>query len=146
MLYRSLFSRDAFSEFERLQRELERGLNSTSSIRGFSRGGYPAINIGTTPNSVELYVFVPGVAPEAIDLHLEKGVLTISGERASSLPAPDAAATAHIEERFHGRFRRVVSLPDDIDPNAVQAKCRDGVLQISIQRVALAQPRRIAIQ
>lgn len=146
MIYRSLFPRDVFSDFERLQRDLERGLSSASSIRGFSRGGYPAINIGTTPKSVELYVFVPGVAPEAIDVHLEKGVLTISGERTTSLPVPDAGATAHIDERFHGRFRRVVSLPEDIDANAVRAKCSDGVLRISIQRVAPAQPRRIPVQ
>ena len=51
----------------------------------------------------------------------------------------------HIDERYAGRFRRVVSLPEDIDPDAVQARYRDGVLHISIQRRAAAQPRRIDV-
>ena len=48
--------------------------------------------------------------------------------------------------RFAGRFRRVVSLPDDVDPNAIDAKYRDGVLHVRIQRKEEAQPRRITIQ
>jgi HSP20 family protein len=52
----------------------------------------------------------------------------------------------HIDERFAGRFRRVVTLPDDVDANAVDAKYRDGVLRISIARKQSAQPRRITIQ
>jgi len=145
MFYRSFFPRDFQMELERLQRDMQQSLDMSPSIRGFSRGGFPAINIGTTQKSVEIYVFVPGVSPSAIDVQLEKGVLTISGDRPSILPPPDAPATAHIDERFFGRFRRVVSLPDDIDANAVQAKYSDGVLRISIQRLEAAQPRRISI-
>lgn len=146
MLYRSLFPRDVLSELGRLQREMAQNFDMSPSIRGVSRSGFPAINVGNTAKSVEIYAFVPGISPSAIDVQLEKGVLTISGERASILPPPDAPATAHIDERFFGRFRRVISLPDDIDANAVQANYRDGVLQISIQRVEATQPRRINIQ
>jgi HSP20 family protein len=52
----------------------------------------------------------------------------------------------HIDERFEGRFRRVVTLPDDIDPNLVDAKYTDGVLRISVARKQSALPRRITIQ
>jgi HSP20 family protein len=79
-------------------------------------------------------------------VQLEKGVLTVAGERKSVLPPAEAKATAHIDERFNGRFRRVVTLPDDIDASAVAAKYRDGVLHISIQRREASQPRRINIQ
>ena len=58
----------------------------------------------------------------------------------------DAKLTLHSNERFDGRFRRVVSLPDDSDPNAVSADCRDGVLHISVKRREAALPRRIEIQ
>lgn len=146
MLYRTLFPRDLFSELERLQNNLQQNFELSPSIRGAARGGFPALNIGSTAKSVEIYAFAPGLDPAAIDVQLEKGVLTIAGERRSALPPADAKATAHIDERFTGRFRRVVSLPDDIDPNAVAAKYRDGVLHISVQRRATAQPRRIAIQ
>ena len=146
MLYRSLFPRDVLSELERLQREMQQNLEMSPSIRGISRSGFPAINVGSTPKSVEIYAFAPGVEPASIDVHLEKGVLTIIGERPSLPPPADVQTTTHIVERFSGRFRRVVSLPDDIDPNAVRAKYRDGVLQISIQRLEATQPRRITIE
>ncbi|MDO9600765.1 MAG: Hsp20/alpha crystallin family protein, partial [Rhodocyclaceae bacterium] len=72
------------------------------------------------------------------------GVLTVAGERrVADIPEK---ATVHIDERAVGSFRRVVTLPDDIDPNAVEAKYRDGVLHIGIARKEAAQPRRITIQ
>lgn len=145
-MYRSLFRRDLFAELDRLQREVQQAFELSPSIRGLGRGGFPAMNVGGTPRSVEIYAFVPGVDPAGIDVQLEKGVLTISGERKSALPGREEKATVHIDERFAGRFRRVVTLPDDIDPNAVQARCRDGVLHISLRRREAAQPRRIDIQ
>ncbi len=146
MLYRTLSPRDLFAEFDRLQRELQQSYELSPTIRGFARGGYPAMNVGNTAHSVEIYAFTPGIDPASIDVQIEKGVLTIAGERKANLPSADEKTSVHIDERFAGRFRRVVTLPDDADPNAVEAHCRDGVLHISIQRRAAAQPRRIAIQ
>jgi len=147
MLYRRLFPSDVFAEFDRLQRDLGGILEPSPSIRGLGRGGYPALNVGSTPESVEIYAFAPGLDPASVAVDLERGVLTISGERPANLPAqPDAKTTLHMNERFSGRFRRVVSLPDDIDPNAVTAAYRDGVVHVSVKRRASNQPRRIEIQ
>ena len=143
MYYRSLFPRDLFAEMDRLQRALQDSFEAGPSIRGGARG-YPALNMGGTPSSVEIFVFAPGLKPEALEVQFEKGTLTISGERPAE-PAPEQAIP-HIRERFAGRFRRVVSLPDDIDPQSIAAKYRDGVLHIHIARTAEAQPRRISIQ
>ena len=144
-MYSSLFARDLVAEMDRLQRELQHSYDTVSpSIRGFGRG-YPALNVGTTPGSVEIYAFAPGIDPAKVDVNLEKGVLTIEGERAAVVDG-DAKATAHLNERFNGRFRRVVSLPDDVDPAAVDAKYRDGVLHVSVRRREAAQPRRIEVQ
>lgn len=104
------------------------------------------MNVGSTARSVEIYAFAPGIDPATLDVQLEKGVLTIAGERASVLPPKDAPATVHIDERFSGRFRRVVTLPDDVDPNAVEARYTDGVVHVSVQRKAASQPRRIHVQ
>lgn len=145
-MYRSLFPRDMFAELDRLQRELSSVFEPSPSIRGLARGGYPALNVGSTPTSVEIYAFAPGMDPASIEVDLDRGVLSIAGERAATLPAGDEKATLHMQERFAGRFRRVVSLPDDIDPNAVSADYRDGVLHVSVQRKAAAQPRRIEVQ
>lgn len=145
MLQRSMFPRDIFDELDNLQRQVQRAFELEPSIRGLARGGFPALNVGGTPQSVELYAFVPGLAPESIEVNLERGVLTISGERTDSLSTQEEKAVVHINERFAGRFRRVVSLPDDIDPNGVSAEYRDGILHVSVKRRESAQPRRISI-
>jgi HSP20 family protein len=147
-MYRTLFARDMFEEMDRLQREMQQAFDLSPSIRGFGRGGFPALNVGGTPQTVEVYAFAPGVDPSTLEVNLDRGILTIAGERMATLPEAtgDAKSTVHINERFVGTFRRVLSLPDDADPDAIEAKYRDGVLRITIQRRASAQPRRIAIQ
>lgn len=147
-MYRSLFPRDVFAEMDRLQREMQQAFDLSPTIRGFGRNGFPALNVGGTPSSLEIYAFTPGVDPASLEVNLERGLLTISGERKSSLPSAegDTKSAIHINERFEGRFSRALTLPDDADPDAVEARMRDGVLHITIQRRASAQPRRIAIQ
>ena len=146
MLYRTMFPRDFFAELDRLQREMNQSPDLSPSIRGVARGGYPAMNVGNTANTVEIYAFAPGIEPASIDVQIEKSTLTIAGERNPVRPTPDDKTMLHIDERFAGRFRRVVTLPDDVDPNAVDARYRDGVLHIKIQRRAAVQPRRIVVQ
>lgn len=144
MAYQSPFPRDLFAELDRLQRGMQQAFDISPSIRGLSWGGFPAINVGATPKSVELYAFAPGIDPASLDVQVEKGVLTIAGERKAD--AVPEKATLHVDERFAGPFRRVVTLPDDVDASAIEARYRDGVLHISIARKADAQPRRITIQ
>lgn len=143
MLYRALFPRDLFAELDRLQRDLQQSVDWSPNIRGVTRG-FPAMNVGSTPESVDLYAFMPGVDPQALDVQIEKGVLTLSGER--KVVSQPEKSTTHIDERFTGRFRRVVTLPDDADAQAVEARYRDGVLHIRVGRKAASQPRRITIQ
>lgn len=145
-MYRSMFSRDILSDLARLQRELQQSFDTGPNIRGLGRSGFPALNVGGTPQAVELYAFAPGLDPDKIEVNLERGVLTISGERPSDLAEREKKATVHINERFAGRFHRVVSLPDDIDVNNISAEYHDGVLHISLKRQESAQSRRIAVQ
>jgi HSP20 family protein len=145
-MYRSLFPRDVFAEVDRLQREMQQAFDLSPSIRGMARQGFPALNVGGTPQTFEIYAFAPGVDPSSLEVNLERGLLTLTGERQSTLPQAEAKETVHINERFAGRFSRAITLPDDADPDAVQARMRDGVLHITVQRRASAQPRRIAIQ
>jgi HSP20 family protein len=144
-MYRSLFPRDVVAELDRLQRDVQQAFDLSPTIRGFARGGFPALNIGSTPQAIHVYAFAPGIDPKTLEVQLDRGLLTIAGERKSTLPGDDAA-TVHINERFAGNFRRVLTLPEDADPNAVDAKYVDGVLHITVQRQAAAQPRRITVQ
>lgn len=150
-MYPSLtrFPGDAFADFEALQRQLDQvfGLrNWPSSIRAAGRGAFPAINMGTTPDAVEIYAFAPGLDPAKIDVNVDKGLLTIAGERPSDRPAATEKLAVYADERFAGRFRRVVSLPEDADASRVQAAYRDGVLRISIPRREASKPKRVEIR
>jgi HSP20 family protein len=62
-MYRPLYARDVFAELDRLQREMQDAFDLSPSIRGIGRGGFPALNIGGTPTSVEIYAFAPGSIP-----------------------------------------------------------------------------------
>ena len=144
-MYRSLYPRDIFAELDLLQREMQQAFDLSPSIRGLGRGSFPALNVGGTPRTVELYAFAPGLDPATLEVNLDRGILTIAGERKADLPATDSKAAIHINERFAGRFRRVVSLPEDADPDSVSADYRDGVLRVTVKRRESAQPRRISI-
>lgn len=154
MLYRTLFPQDMFADIGRLQRSLQGVFDDAPGIRGIARGGYPAINIGTTPTAVEVLAFAPGIDPATLDVQIDRGVLTLTGERKPSIAgaegnpaAPrDDKTTLHLNERFAGRFRRVVSLPDDVDASGVTATYRDGLLHINVPRRAATTPRRIPVQ
>jgi len=145
-MFPSTFPIDIFSELEHLHQRMQRAFVTGTGIRGNIRGAYPLLNIGKTPQSIELYAFAPGLEPGSIEVNLERGVLTIAAARDSDLPAKDEKSTIHINERFAGRFRRVLSLPEDVDPGNVSAQYRDGVLHIQLQRRNTAQPRRITVQ
>ena len=142
-MYRSPFARDIFAEVDRLQRDMQQAFDLSPSIRGLTRRSFPALNVGGTPETIEIYAFAPGVEPSSLQINLERGVLTIDGERVSPLSKNDGAI--HINERFDGKFRRVLSLPDDADPEAVDAKLTNGVLHVTVKRRTSAKPRRIEI-
>jgi len=145
MMNRSMFPMDIFDELDRLQRNVLQAFDIGTSIRGLGRGGFPALNIGSTEGSMELYAFVPGLDPDSIEVNLERGALSISGERSAG-PQGEDQSTVHLNERFAGRFRRVVSLPEGVDAAKVSAEYRDGVLHISVPREESAKPRRILLQ
>lgn len=142
-----------FSEFDRLRREFDdvfSGAGLPSNIRSAGAGAYPALNVGNTPTSVEVYAFAPGLDPSKIEVTVDRGVLTLAGERAATVPnaqeARERKLTVHSQERGHGRFQRAISLPDDADPAHVNATYRDGVLHVSVARRESSLPRRIAVQ
>ncbi|MBV8667142.1 MAG: Hsp20/alpha crystallin family protein [Burkholderiaceae bacterium] len=145
-MYRSLFPGDLFADFDRLQRVAERLSGSAGSLRGYERGGFPQINVGGTQEAIDVVAFAPGLDPAKIEVNVERGVLTLSGERASDLPTDLKQTSLHQHERFTGKFSRAISLPDDVDPERITAKYTDGLLLIKIQRKQAVQPRRVAIQ
>jgi HSP20 family protein len=150
-MYESLlnFPGGLLAEFERLQQELQQefaNLGRPGSIRALASGAFPALNVGSTTTAIEVYAFAPGLDPSKLDVQIDHGLLSISGERESALPPDNGTLSTYANERFTGRFKRTVSLPSDANLDQVQAQYRNGVLHIRVARQESAQPKRISIQ
>ncbi len=142
-------SGDWFADFEQVQDRLDElfgGRAATSSIRAVGRAGaFPALNVGTSSEALEIYALAPGVDPNSIDVSVEKGVLAIAGERAAPPARQGEERNVYANERFSGRFRRVVALPEDADPARVEANYRNGVLKIVVPKHEASKPRQIQV-
>ena len=138
---------DVFSELNRLQDVLDQVFRPAerSSIRGLSGASFPVINVGATPDAIEVMALAPGLDPTALQLTVDRGLLIIAGERKSAVPESGDATSVYAQERFSGDFRRVVSLPDDADPGKVDAAYRDGILRITVAKRDSSKPRRIEV-
>jgi len=139
------FDGSLFDQFRRLQEEID-GLfdqgPSTAGIRSVARGTFPPINVGATADKLEVYLFAAGLDPKKLEISLQQNLLTVAGQRQAP---PSEAAIYYRRERFNGEFRRVITLPDDVDPDRVEARYRDGVLHISVSRKESAKPRTIPL-
>ena len=78
---------------------------------------------------------LPDVRKEDVKVLFDDGVLTINGER--KVEKEVKGETMHRTERFYGTFERSFALPDDVDPKGIHAECKDGVLLVSLPRVAV---------
>lgn len=139
------FDTSLFDEVRRLESEMEQLFGRGSlpaGIRAMRRGTFPPINVGATPERVDVYLFAAGLDPKSLDIAIQQNLLAVSGERKVAV---DEAADYYRQERFDGEFRRVITLPDDVDPDRVEAKYRDGVLQITVQRREAVRPRQITV-
>ena len=147
-MFTNLFSgldTNAFDEFRRLETEMDQILGRwawPAGIRAVRRGTFPPINVGVTLDRVDVYVFAGGLDPQTLDISMQQNLLAVSGSRKLEL---DETADYYRRERFDGDFRRVITLPDDVDPERVDARYRDGVLQITVQRREAARPRQITV-
>jgi len=139
------FDTSLFDDFRRLESEMEQLFGRTSwpaGIRAVRRGSFPPINVGATPDRVDVYLFAAGLDPKGLDISIQQNLLAISGSR--KVPVNEAA-DYYRQERYDGDFRRVVTLPEDVDPDRVDARYRDGVLQITVQRRESTRPRQIQV-
>jgi HSP20 family protein len=108
----------------------------------------PAVDVREYVDRFELLVDVPGVDPKQVEITLDNGVLTLSGERRDEQTVDRNGKGELLQQRSErrlGRFHRRFILPDTVDAEKVTATGRDGVLAISIAKHPKAQPRRISV-
>ncbi len=113
-----------------------------TGIRSVRQGTYPPLNVGASEDSIDVYVFAAGLDVGSLDLTLRQNLLTIAGQREA---AAEENAAYYRRERYNGSFQRVLTLPEDVDPDDVKATYRDGVLHVRVGRRAAPAARRIEV-
>lgn len=135
-----------FDDLRRMQQDMDEMFGPRAwpaGIRSVARGTYPPVNIGATGDRVDVYLFAAGLDTKALDISIQQNLLTVAGERNQELPEN---VEYYRRERFNGSFRRVISLPEDVDPEKVDARYVDGVLCVSIMRREASKPRQIELK
>jgi HSP20 family protein len=138
---------EPWSVIDLLHRDLNR---LTRNRAGFTDGDdsvadwVPAVDIIEEPTRFLLRADLPGVTPENIEISMEKGVLTVSGQR-DAVDSDDDAAFQRLE-RINGRFLRRFSLPDSANAEGVAARSNNGILEVTIPKQPEIKARRITVE
>ena len=104
----------------------------------------PRVDIKEEKDRFVILADIPGVDPKDIEIHMEKGILTIRGER--SAEAREEHQRWSRVERSYGVFHRRFALPDSANADGISATGRHGVLEIAIPKKPETTPRRIQVQ
>jgi len=145
---------EPFRELNSLQSEMNRLLDTvfdtpTGPAQATGSGGQglrrwmPAMDLVETGDHFVLRADLPGMSEEDVRVEVESGTLTVAGERKAEQELSQEGF--HRVERAFGAFSRSLTLPRDIDPEAVTAAFDRGVLEVRIPKPAERTPRRIAI-
>jgi len=104
----------------------------------------PPLELSETDNEVRVRIDVPGMKPDELDIHVAGKTLTIRGERKEEKEEKDR--TFHRVERRYGTFSRSVELPCPVNEQNVEARCKDGVLTISMQKTEKARSHKVEVK
>ncbi len=143
---------DLFREMDHLRREIDHAFKGFGGNRlfepaflpGLGARAFPRINLTQDADNYYVEALVPGIEAKDLEMTLQKGTLTLSGERKDS-PASEQAKVWHRRERGVGSFLRTVELPGEIDGEKVAAEYRDGILRVTLPKKEEAKPKKIAV-
>ncbi len=119
--------------------ELQRDFNRLAG--GGARGFVPPADLLETDDEVLLYMDVPGLDADSLEIELENNVLTVRGERR---PPEDARNWQRLERGF-GRFERSVHVRSGLEAENIEASVADGVLTLRLRKPERLKPRRVEI-
>jgi HSP20 family protein len=120
------------------------GGRAASGGEAGARAWAPALDIAERNDAYVVTVEVPGIKPEELDITIENGALTISGERRFETESKEQQF--HRIERRYGAFRRSITLPNRVKADAVEASFEDGLLQVVVPKAEEAKPKRIEVR
>jgi HSP20 family protein len=124
----------------RLRRELDQGFETSAPDASWT----PAVDLHEEAKQFTVRADLPGVKPADIEITAEKGVLALRGSRSLEQKSDDGHYSR--VERVNGKFVRTFTLPENVATDQINAKFKDGVLELTIPKIAKTEPRRIEVQ
>lgn len=135
-----------FADFAFIESQLDRLAQEALGLRSQTSVATLPVDVYDTGEDVVIKAFVPGMRAEHLDINLEEGVLTISGQFPQLYDHEDARAWSwYARELRGGRFQRSISLPYKVDVEHASATVADGILHLTMPKAPEAKPRRIPI-
>jgi HSP20 family protein len=128
----------------RLQKEVDRLFGAPLTTATDSGAWLPPVDIHEETTQFVLNVDLPGVDPKGVEITSDQGILTIRGQRQDA--RKDSREGFRRIERTSGEFQRRFSLPETADIHNIKAKFVNGVLEVSIPKLAQVQPHRITVE
>ena len=119
------------------------GFFPTRSGKWASRGEL-SLDIVEGENDIVVTTEVPGVDPKEIDIRVDGDVLTIRGEKKEE-KVEEKKGSYRRAERWYGSFGRSVTLPSSVDASKIKARCKDGVLTVTLPKREEDKPKSIKI-
>jgi HSP20 family protein len=134
---------DAFDALSSLQQTLDSARASSWLTSGPSGGGsYPPMNVFRRGDDFVLIAEVPGIQKSDLTVQVKGNTFRLAGTKSISYPE---RAGLHRRERLAGQFDRAVTLPVEINADAVKAECHDGFLALFLPRGERDKPKSIEV-
>ncbi len=139
---------DPFRDLMGIQNEMNRLFGRTygsESGEFDARGAWaPAMDIYETPDRFAIVVELPGMNSGDVDITVEDGILSVSGER--KFYSDVSEESFHRIERRYGSFQRRITLPQQADAGKIDASMSNGTLKIEVAKAEQAKPKRIEVK
>jgi HSP20 family protein len=123
-----------------------RDLNRLFTTEGAVAAFIPPADVIVSDEGVTVYMDVPGLNADSLEIELENDVLTVHGERPFPYATEDGERSVRRVERRFGKFERSLRVPRGLDPDAVEASLVDGVLTLRIPKPESQKPRKVQIK
>jgi HSP20 family protein len=127
------------------ERGFDKFFNEFTKNVEFPVNRFPRVDVVDDEKSIKLIAELPGVKKEDVKILLEDGYLTVSGEKKNDFEGKEEINIIR-NERLFGKFERKFELPEDINPDKIKAKFENGLLNISIAKLAPEKPKERLIE
>ena len=136
---------DPFASLAEIQDEMNRLFDTSLRDRGVFDGAFsPAVDVVVGKDNVVVKADLPGLSKDDVTVSLQENYLTIKGKKKHEFEQKET--NCFVSERGYGSFTRTVELPTAVDAKKVEARFKDGVLEVTLPKTEEAKPKQIEVK